>query len=124
MKILVDQNLPLLASTLLRDLGHDSVHTRELGLQRATDQELLSLALEEDRIIVTLDIDFHTLLATSNGSRPSVILLRERGLLPVEVSERVQRVFSQFEERLQAGCLVTIGATSIRVRDLPLWRQS
>ena len=68
MRLLIDQNLPWESSSLLRTLGHDCVHTRELGLQRAIDEDLLELAAVENRVIATLDIDFHTLIATANRS--------------------------------------------------------
>ena len=44
MGFLIDQNLPLQAALLLGAAGHDAVHTRELGLQRATDIYLLEFA--------------------------------------------------------------------------------
>ena len=121
MRFPIDQNLPLQAALLPRSLGHDAVHTRELELQRATDAYLLEFAEAQNRIVVTLDIDFHTMIATANRKAPSVILLRERGLMPDAVCERVNHISGNLAARLEAGCLITISATSIRVRDLPLW---
>ena len=53
-----------------------------------------------------------------------MILLRERGLLPEEVCERVNRICNSFETRLIAGCIITIAAISVRARDLPLLKRS
>ena len=44
MKFLVDQNRSPALAERLRDAGHDAVHTMELGLERAEDDELLLLA--------------------------------------------------------------------------------
>jgi predicted nuclease of predicted toxin-antitoxin system len=123
MKILIDQNLPVPVAALLRELGHDAVHTRELGLQRAVDEELLKLASNQGRLIVTLDIDFSTLLAKGNLNKPSVILLRERGLFPKDVCARVSHLCEIHQAKLEGGCLIILGATSVRVRDLPLWQR-
>jgi predicted nuclease of predicted toxin-antitoxin system len=46
-KFLVDQNRSPVLAERLRDAGHDAVHTMELGLERAEDDELLLLAREE-----------------------------------------------------------------------------
>ena len=82
MKFLIDQNRSPRLAELLRDSDHDAVHTLELGLERADDTELLLLAEREDRVIVSGDTDFGTLLAMSPRTSPSVILFRSRKHLP------------------------------------------
>jgi len=49
----------------LRQAGFDAVHTGEIGLAEAPDEEILRRASLEDRVVVTLDADFHALLALS-----------------------------------------------------------
>jgi predicted nuclease of predicted toxin-antitoxin system len=77
-KFLVDQNRSPVLAELLRDAGHDAVHTMELGLERAEDDELLLLAREEQRVVISGDTDFGALLALANATSPSVILFRSR----------------------------------------------
>jgi predicted nuclease of predicted toxin-antitoxin system len=62
-RFLVDNAISPAVSQRLIDSGHDSVHVRDLGLQTASDAELFDLAAERDRIIVSADTDFGTLLA-------------------------------------------------------------
>ena len=84
MKFLIDQNRSPRLASLLRDRGHDAVHTLELGLERAEDDALLMLAAEEGRVIVSGDTDFGALLALLRRRSPSVILFRSRHALTAE----------------------------------------
>jgi len=78
MKLLLDQGLPRSAAALLTAAGIDSVHVGDLGLSTAEDATILQAGLEADRTVVTLDADFHALLAMSGAIAPSVIRIRSR----------------------------------------------
>jgi predicted nuclease of predicted toxin-antitoxin system len=77
-KFLIDQNRSPRLAELLRGDGHDAVHTLELGLERAADDELIELASLQDRVIVSGDTDFGALLALRDRRSPSVVLFRSR----------------------------------------------
>ena len=53
MKFLVDSMLPPRVSELLQDAGHDAVTPRDLGGHNLSDQQLIELAGQEGRVIVT-----------------------------------------------------------------------
>jgi predicted nuclease of predicted toxin-antitoxin system len=61
--LLLDQNLPRNAAALLRGLGHDALHTREIGHQRTLDRDLVPLALAQGRSIATMDKGFSAIIA-------------------------------------------------------------
>ena len=75
-KFLIDQNLSPEVAARLIAAGHDAVHTRDTGLQRASDEAVLDVAAREERVLVSADTDFGLLLARSGASSPSFILLR------------------------------------------------
>lgn len=76
MKFLADMNVSLLTVEWLRSQGHEATHVRDQGLQRAADEYILNKARLEQRILLTMDLDFGYLMAVSHEQLPSVILFR------------------------------------------------
>jgi predicted nuclease of predicted toxin-antitoxin system len=124
MKLLLDQNLPADAAMILRASGIDAIHAREAGLEAAEDDAILEWCRVEERIIVTLDADFHALLALAAARTPSVIRIRIEGLRDEALAAVILRVIAATEADLQHGSVVTVTETSIRVRNLPLVRST
>jgi predicted nuclease of predicted toxin-antitoxin system len=121
-KLLLDQGLPRTATAKLATLSWDVVHVGEIGMAAATDQEILRRALAEQRAVVTLDADFHTILALENASAPSVIRVRIEGLRGAELAALIVRVVRVCEADLVAGAMVTVDDGGVRVRALPVVR--
>jgi predicted nuclease of predicted toxin-antitoxin system len=122
-RFLLDQNISILVAEPLRDGGHDPIHVRDLGLQRATDQLVLEAARSQDRILISSDTDFGQLLAASTARKPSVILLRHRGVRDAAgQANLVLANLDQVAADLDAGAIVVIEELRIRVRRLPfIW---
>jgi len=120
MSLVLDQGVPRDAATHLRGLGYECIHLGEIGMSKAADEEILAFSLERNAIVVTLDADFHTILALSGASRPSVIRLRLQGLGPRDVAELVQNVLAGFEADLKRGSLVTVKAHKTTCHRLPV----
>ncbi len=55
LRFLLDQNLSPQTTLFLRRLGYDVTDVREQKLVGATDDELLSFAIRDSRIILTFD---------------------------------------------------------------------
>lgn len=121
MRFLVDQNRSPRLAGLLRDAGHDAVHTLEVGLEEAEDDELLLLAAEHQRVVVSGDTDFGALLALAHRRTPSVILFRARHLPRAE--DQAAIILGHLGELagdLVHGAVVVVTDDRIRVRRLPL----
>ncbi len=103
-KMLLDQGLPRSAAELLRNDGIDAMHTGEVGLATADDSLILSRADAEDRIVVTLDADFHKLIALTGATRPSVIRVRIKGLRGDALARLILAVLQSCRDDLIHGC--------------------
>ena len=67
MKFLIDNALSPLIARELSANGHDAIHVRDIGLAKADDEIILARAKSEDRIIVSADTDFGTLIAIDDA---------------------------------------------------------
>ncbi len=86
----------------------------------AKDSEILKYSENNKRIIVTLDSDFHTLLALNADSQPSVIRIRIEGLKANNYLPLIQMVIAQCNDDLDKGCVVSVQETQLRIRHLPI----
>jgi predicted nuclease of predicted toxin-antitoxin system len=120
MKLLLDQNLSASAAEILRANGRDVFHTREVGLAAADDRDILIWCRDNQRVLITLDADFHALLSLSGATSPSVVRIRLEGLRDQALAELIERVVDATAEDLIRGPAVTASAKSIRVHRLPL----
>jgi len=86
-KLLADENIPRTTITLLRERGYDiaSVYELKPGM---SDEEVVELAVREQRIIMTFDKDFGRTTISKPGI-PGVILLRIPPLSPQYIAERI-----------------------------------
>jgi predicted nuclease of predicted toxin-antitoxin system len=120
-RLLVDANLSPRLAAALTGAGHDVVHVADLGMSRATDIEILEAADRDDRVIISADTDFGTLLAMSGASRPSVLLLRLTSPRRVaQVAAVLEANLPTVAEALDAGAVVVVEDGRVRVRSLPM----
>ena len=120
MKLLLDQGLPRSAAPRLTEAGIDTIHVGDLGLASASDADILQAGLSSGRTIVTLDADFHSILAAKRAVSPSVIRIRIEGLRSVALTAILRSVVTECKTEIERGAALTVQAGRIRIRHLPL----
>jgi predicted nuclease of predicted toxin-antitoxin system len=120
MKILLDEGLPRRAAALLREKGVDAVHLTEISDASTADALIMEIARTDGRVVVTLDADFHALLAVNGWSAPSVIRIRRQGLSAQDVCELVVRLVADHAPALREGAVMSVRAHLVGTRKLPL----
>lgn len=119
MKFLIDNALSPEVAALLTAGGHDAVHVRSLKLHTVKDEVVFEAAIDQERVLVSADTDFGTMLTMRQQTRPSVILLRH-GVprRPTEQAALLLANLSAIAADLEAGAIVVFRGDRIRVRRL------
>lgn len=125
MRFLVDASMSPVVVQDLREAGHEAMHVGEVLQLNAPDDEILDYAAEDARIVVAADTDFGDLLASTQGSGPSVVLFhRQTGRRPTEQAAILLANLDEVEADLTTGAIVVIEERRVRVRMLPVSHSS
>lgn len=122
MRILADENILGVSITRLRDHGYDVLSVRET-YPSEDDLNLLELATEEERLLITHDTDFGELVHRDNIPAPhGVLLFRLYENLPMEVKvEFVANSVIAWNSWPPSGIRLSSGIWTIQIRHQPIY---
>lgn len=125
MNFLVDNPLSPRVVEGLAVAGHNVVHIRDYEMQAASDEAIFERAAQEDRVIISADMDCGRLLSQRQASRSSVMLLRWPLLRRAE--DQVKVILANLPSVIadqERGAVVVIEETRVRIRALPIGDQA
>lgn len=105
MKICVDENIPLVTVTELRNLGHDVLDVRGTIEQGLPDDLLWEKTQREKRLLITTDKGFAGQRAESHYG---ILIVRLRQPNEQKIHARIMRAIKQYPESEWEGFLVVM----------------
>ena len=115
MLLLIDENVSPVIGDALRVAGHD-VRAATLACPGASDDEILSLAVAEGRIIVSEDKDFGNLVFREGQRPPGLVRLALPNYLP---AEKAARLVDALRGESAAHVILVVEPSRVRRRQLP-----
>ena len=91
-----------------------------LKMDTASDSDILKKAKNDNRVILTHDLDFGKLLSFSGANMPSVVVFRLNNMKPENVNSYCQKIISLFHNELENGAILSVGDKKIRCHNLPI----
>ncbi|MEW6106205.1 MAG: DUF5615 family PIN-like protein [Bacillota bacterium] len=120
MRYLADHHISPRTVAPLKQKGFDIYRVSDVLPSDAKDFQILELARAERRAVITQDLDYSALLASTGYNRPSVVCLRLHNNRPGRLTAVLEKILPAIETDLQTGAIVVIEEARIRVRLLPL----
>lgn len=115
MKILVDENIPLMTIRALREMGHHVLDVRGTENQGIDDDILWKMAQEESRLLITTDKGFTQYRSEMHHG---ILIVRLRQPNRHKIHRRVMQAMAYFVAENWRGLLVVM-----RDRIQSVWRR-
>ena len=116
MKLKLDENLGKKPAEILREAGHEVATVNDEGLQASSDQRLIEACREEDRCMVSLDLEFANPLIFKPSNYAGIAVLRlPRKAAPQHLLETVQTLAEGLARDDISGKLWVVQPNRIRL---------
>lgn len=122
MKFLLDLNISPKVELFLAQHGHDVLHARSVKPGRTTDEELLALSIQQQRILVTFDLDFGDIRLLHARQSPGVMIFRTKSFTSRTVVRLLDDLFSRHAPEQLEQQLIVMTEHQMRfrsIRDFP-----
>ena len=94
MKFLADENFPITAFRILLESGYDIIHVA-FDMPSIADTDVTEFAIKENRIILTFDGDYGTLIFKFGYRPPGVVYFRLPNITPDEPAHIMMNLVKQ-----------------------------
>ena len=117
MKFKLDENIPVEASILLRESGHDAVTVLDQNMGGKADEHIIQVCTQEQRALITLDLDFADIKAYPPSNYHGIFVLRVRQQSRSKVLEVITKLIPHLPFEPIEKQLWIVEEDKIRVRE-------
>lgn len=115
MKFIVDAQLPRRLVRELTATGHDAIHTMDLPTaNRTSDNDILAIAIQQQRIVITKDNDFVTSFLI-RGAPPKLLLVATGNISNDKLSRLLAANFVALEAAFVTNDFIELSASAITI---------
>lgn len=105
MRILVDENIPMVTVRALRDLGHDVLDVRSTEKEGSPDRVLWEIAQAEERLLISTDRGFSLNRSRRHHGMLIVCLRRPNRL---KIHQKIMAALARFRDEQWSGLTVIL----------------
>ena len=116
MKIKLDENIPVRLASALATLGHDVDTAASEGLKGRPDVDVWNAARNEERFLITEDLDFSDVRQFKPGTHAGLLLVRLREPGANALVSRIEAVAQEEGLDSFARCFVVLTDRKLRIR--------
>lgn len=117
MKFKTGENLPVEVAGLLQDAGYDAVSVFDQELSGEIDRTIAHVYQQEQRVLLTLDLDFADIRAYPPQQYAGIVVLRSRRQDKQVVLALAERVVKALKSEALSQKLWIVDEQRIRIRE-------
>ncbi len=116
MRFKTDENLPTEITDILKTHGHDALSVPDQQMAGQPDVNVTQVCQNEQRALVTLDLDFSDIRTYPPEDYPGIIVLRPAVQNITSLLRLMNRVITLLDQEVLAGQLWIVDDTKVRIR--------
>ena len=117
MRFKIDENLPVEARDIFLRSGFEATTLGDENLSGTTDFNIAAICQEEQRAIITLDLDFADIRNYPPSNHPGIIVLRLQGQDKHTVLNIIERLILPLQTEPLDNRLWIVDERRIRIRE-------
>jgi predicted nuclease of predicted toxin-antitoxin system len=116
LKFKIDENLPIETANLLNEAGYDAATVHAQHLTGGKDQVIASACRSEQRVLITLDLDFADIRTYPPRELPGLVVLRVKRQDKFTILSVVTRLIKLLSTEDIQGRLWIVDEKRVKVR--------